>query len=163
MARGRGHLGLSPRQRILARRRIKRAALRAARYRWVIHYTQRGRRWDFIRGRCAPWQHAYYADCSALATWLHWTAVARVYRLGDFVNGAGWQAGYTGTMVQHGVRISRPRLVGDCVFYGGTRSVPGHVAVYIGNGLVVSHGSEAGPMLVPWAYRPVNQVRRYIR
>lgn len=156
-------LGLSARQRVAARARLRVAAVHVARNRGAIHYTQRGRRWDFIRNRCRPGHHAYYADCSALSTWLLWTSTARVYGIADFVNGSSWAAGYTGTMVRHGQRIRRPRLVGDCVFYGGTRWVPGHVATYIGGGYVISHGSEAGPMIVPWAYRPVNQVRRYIR
>lgn len=157
-------LGLTRVQRAQARQRVKKAALHVASQRAGIHYTQGARRWDFIRGRCAPWQRASYADCSALSSWLLWTGTARVWpRMRDFVNGAGWRAGYTGTMIQHGVRIPRPTLIGDCVFYGGTRGVPAHVALYIGNGLVVSHGSEAGPMILRWNYRPVNQTRRYIR
>jgi hypothetical protein len=158
--------GLSYAQRVAARKRLKRAALLVARRRGVIHYTQSSRRWDFIRLRRRPSRGsiAYYADCSSLATALIWDACrVRERGLRDFVNGAGWRAGYTGTMVRHGARIGRPRLVGDCVFYGGSRSVPGHVALYIGNGLVVSHGSEAGPLIIRWNYRPVVGVRRYIR
>lgn len=157
-------IGLTPRQRVAARARLRAAAVHVARNRGSIHYTQSALRWSFLRQRCAPWQHARFADCSSLASWLHWTATTRVHRgVRDFVNGQSWGAGYTGTMVQHGIRIARPTLVGDCVFYGGTRSVPAHVAVYIGAGQVVSHGSEAGPMILPWAYRRVNQCRRYIR
>jgi cell wall-associated NlpC family hydrolase len=154
--------GHSAKTRIAARKRIRAAALLAARKRSSIHYTQGWRRWDFIRLKKPPWKWANYADCSSLATWLHWTATARIYGTKDYVNNAGWRAGYTGTQTRNGRRISKPSLVGDLVFYGGSYSVPGHVAIYIGNGLVVSHGSESGPHILRWNYRPVMQVRRYL-
>lgn len=134
------------------------------RHRYSIHYTQGWRRWDGIRLRKPPWKFPYYADCSSHSTWLHWTAVSRPRRGGyrDYVNGSGWRAGYTGTQVNHGIRLRRPSLVGDLVFYGGSRGVPGHVATYIGGGLCVSHGSEIGPILVRWNYRPVVAVRRHL-
>jgi cell wall-associated NlpC family hydrolase len=50
------------------------------------------------------------------------------------------------------------------VFYGNQGAgIAEHVAVYVGNGMVISHGSEAGPFLLRWDYRPVNEVRRYLR
>lgn len=60
------------------------------------------------------------------------------------------------------MRVTSGRfLVGDLVQYGG------HVAMVYKAGtmstaVVWSHGSEAGPMLLPIAYRKVAQVRRYL-
>jgi hypothetical protein len=155
---------LTARQRVRARKRIKAAALLSVRHRGSIHYTQGWRRWDGVRLRKPPWKFPLYADCSSHSTWLHWTAVSRPRRGGyrDYVNAAYWRAGFTGTQVNHGIRLSRPSLVGDLVFYGGSRGVPGHVATYIGGGLCVSHGSEIGPILVRWNYRPVVAVRRHL-
>jgi hypothetical protein len=148
------------RRRVSALKRIRRAALHTVRHRGAIGYTQGGRRWDFIHHRCKPWQHANWADCSAHATWLHWTATARVYGTYDYVNGYRWAAGYTGTQWNHGIRLRAPKLVGDLIFYGWRNGIPTHVATYIGGGLAVSHGSGVGPIIVRWNYRPVTGVRR---
>lgn len=129
-----------------------------------VHYTQGSARWQGIQTgrRSASGQYPNYADCSSIDSWYLWDAT-RPSGLGDFVNGVGWSGGFTGTMVQHGQLIAKPELLGDQVFYGGTPSRPGHVATYVGRGLVVSHGQEAGPLLLAWNYRPVNQVRRFVR
>jgi hypothetical protein len=90
------------------------------------------------------------------------------FGLGDIVNGAGWNAGYTGTMLDHGmvVRFASNALPGDCVFYGA--GPPGkHVAVVVkmvgGVPMVISHGSEPGPYYLAYNYRSdVLQIRRYI-
>jgi cell wall-associated NlpC family hydrolase len=67
-------------------------------------------------------------------------------------------------MLKHGKRVNSPRnwKRGDCFIYGS--DWPGkHVAVYIGGGYVISHGSEAGPFKLHWNYRPdLMEVRRYI-
>ena len=44
------------------------------------------------------------------------------------------------------------------VFYAN----PAHVALYIGGGDVISHGSDSGPNRLDARYRKVIQVRRYI-
>jgi len=90
------------------------------------------------------------------------------FGLGDVVNGAGWTAGYTGTMLEHGLAVRYPSnvLPGDCVIYGN--GPPGvHCAVVAGmvNGtpVVISHGSEPGPFYLAYNYRPdILQIRRYI-
>ena len=156
-------------KRINTRKRVKRAAMLGYYNRARIHYSQGSGRWQGInrKQRAGNGQYPTVADCSSFTTWVFWDAT-RIYGLGDFVNGAGWRAGYTGTQTQHGKRISgRWLLPGDLVFYGGNQSVPGHVAIVVKGGrlnqaLVVSHGSEPGPLLVRAAYRPVNQIRRYI-
>jgi cell wall-associated NlpC family hydrolase len=80
------------------------------------------------------------------------------HKIKDVVNGANWNYGYTGTQLNHGkpVRKWAHKRVGDLIHYRG------HVAIYIGGGLVVSHGSEAGPLICRWNYRPVIAIRRYI-
>lgn len=126
------------------------------------HYTQGGARWDPIRSGARPGGHMWaYADCSSFATWCIW------YALGcggpDVVNGADWSAGYTGTMLHHGVAVASPSHYGDLVIYGRRGSSGAHVAAYVGNGLCVGHGSEGGPRLLPVRYRSdVLSVRRYI-
>ena len=156
-------IGLNPRQRVAARKRIVRGAWLGYNHRGVIHYTQRRQRWAISTGaRSKRNQYPHNADCSAYASYLLWDATVD-HHLRDFVNGAFWRAGFTGTMVQHGIRIPQPTLVGDCVFYGGSFWRPNHVAVYIGHGRVFSHGSEAGPFILPWNYRRVVQVRRHLR
>lgn len=152
-------------QRRRARKRVVAAAYLGLRNAPAVHYTQGSRRWDGINlhKRAYKGQFPNYADCSAFATWCLWDATLR-WRPRDFVNGEQWKAGYTGTQQNHGKRVTGRKLPGDLVFYGDQGGgVAEHVAVYVGKGLVVSHGSEGGPYLLAWNYRPVNEVRRYIR
>ena len=97
-------------------------------------------------------------------TWCWWNALTNVDGMDtkDVLNGASWSAGYTGTLLSHGRKVS-DRKPGDAVLYG--RGFPGsHVAMVAENtNMVYSHGSEAGPFFVPWNYRSdVMQVRRYV-
>jgi cell wall-associated NlpC family hydrolase len=49
--------------------------------------------------------------------------------------------GFTGTLWPRGVKVYTPRIA-DLVFYGWGRSGwPTHVALYVGNGEVISFGS----------------------
>jgi hypothetical protein len=131
-----------------------------------VHYTQGASRWQGIRERrrYADGRHPNYADCSSAATWAWWNALTNVDGpdTPDRINGAGWTAGYTGTMLTHGWRVN-DRKPGDLVIYG--RGFPGgHVAMIAENtNMVYSHGSETGPHYVPWNYRSdIMAVRRYI-
>jgi hypothetical protein len=94
-----------------------------------------------------------------------WLALHIPFDIRDVVNGANWKAGFTGTMTQHGSAVSafHGGRIGDCVFYGGSSSVPEHVAVKIAPGVVFSHGSEGGPYRLPVAYRSDvhSEARRY--
>ena len=178
-------LKLGPIRRRWARRQAKHAALLGYRKAALIHYTQGPRRWDGIRLRLRAIKNQFprYADCSAFVTWCLWTATRR-FKLWDFVNGESWGGGYTGTMADHGERVTRVHkngglsvLTADAVLYG-----PGpdysHTAIVVDSTwkvragwehlgpqpLVVSHGSEGGPFLLPMDYRSDRgEVRRYIR
>lgn len=127
-----------------------------------IHYTQGDLRWQGIDRNRKAWRGEYpnYADCSAYVTWCLWNGLDHFHH-SDTVNGQNWRAGYTGTLLEHGRRVGSP-IPGDVIIYGS--SWPGeHTALYTGGGLVVSHGSEAAPFLLPWRYRSdVLSVRRYI-
>lgn len=129
----------------------------------AIHYTQGELRWQGIDRLRVASEGAYpnYADCSAYVTWCLWNGLHVHLGHTDIVNGEHWLAGYTGTLLEHGERVSAP-TPGDAVIYG--TAWPGeHTALYTGGGLVVSHGSEAGPLLLPVHYRSdVLEYRRYI-
>lgn len=138
------------------------AAVLAYHHAPVIHYTQGSQRWQGIDLGKKAWRGEFptEADCSSFGTWCLWNGLDHFHH-SDTVNGQKWQAGYTGTMLNHGQRVTKP-LPGDLIIYGNRW--PGeHVAVYTGGGLVVSHGSEGGPYLLPWHYRSdILSIRRYI-
>lgn len=122
-----------------------------------VHYSQGPDRWEGINHHliASHGQYPKHGDCSSTATWVLWNALYVPFGVKDVVNGEHWQAGYTGTMLQCGkeVRYERSLRVGDLVIYGS--GAPGeHVAMYLGGGKVGSHGSEAGPFLLPVRYRP---------
>lgn len=133
-----------------------------------VHYTQGANRWEGINRRDRAWRGQYpkHGDCSSTDDWALWCALTHFKRFVhvDIVNGLGWRAGYTGSMTPHGVSVRGHTLQRmDQVFYGRSRSVPSHVATYIGGGLVISHGSEAGPFKLSMRYRhDLVDVRRYI-
>lgn len=163
MARQRSYSGLSPRQQVVAVRLAQQAAVLGFHHAPDIHYTQGPARWEGIntRKRSFHGEYPHYADCSAFVTWCLWNALQRHFGLPDIVNGQHWREGYTGTMVQHGRTVSSP-LPGDAIIYGAAPAGE-HTAIYTGGGLVVSHGSESGPLLLPWRYRSdVKVIKRYI-
>lgn len=154
---------LKPRQRRNARRLAANAALLALRNAPAVHYTQGARRWEGIDQGDKAWRGRFpnYADCSSFYTWCIWNGLSH-YGVRDVVNGQKWRAGYTGTMLQHGVEVDH-LIVGDAVIYGPRGSTGRHVALYIGGGFVISHGSEGGPYKVPVNYRAdIQSKRRYI-
>lgn len=119
-----------------------------------IHYTQSWLRMQGVKQKIKPPAVPSWEDCSSFATWCYWVAGARDPN-GFSYNGLG----YTGTLANHGWRTRSPQP-GDLVFYG---SFPhSHVTIYVGFGKCVSHGSEVGPLYLPYNYRPVNQIRSYI-
>lgn len=126
------------------------------RNREAIHYTQSPQRMQGVREQRRPPVFPEYEDCSSFATWCYWAAGA------PDPNGLGYNGfGYTGTQVGQG-RVTRDPRPGDLVFYGHG-SIPSHVAIYVGNGRVVSHGSEPGPYLLAIDYRSDrSQIRSYL-
>jgi Putative peptidoglycan binding domain/NlpC/P60 family len=122
------------------------AAMLGYHNRGSIHYTQGPPRMQGVTQHLRPPSFPRYADCSSFATWCYYAAGA------SDPNERGYDgSGYTGTLYPHGVRVVTANP-GDLVFYGdGT--VPEHVTIAVGNGYVVSHGSEPGPLLLPQRYR----------
>lgn len=124
----------------------------------AIHYTESGLRMYGVRNHIKPPQVTRWEDCSSFATWCYWVAGA------PDPNGLGYNGqGFTGTLIQHGTRVTHPSLSpGDLIFFGH-QTIPSHVAIYIGSNRIVSHGSEGGPYLLPWNYRSdIHSMRSYI-
>ena len=147
-----------------ARQRIVAAAHHGYRNRSEIHYTQKGdtRRMQGVRERIRPPSFPSWEDCSSFATWCFWVSGAP----DPNNNGFNGRDGYTGDQIDVGREVAQPRP-GDLVFYGHARRDINHVTVYVGNGRVVSHGQESGPMLLPIDYNrgrygPRQQIRSYL-
>ncbi|HWI72856.1 MAG TPA: hypothetical protein VNT55_12960 [Baekduia sp.] len=161
--------GLSRDHRIRARDRVVHAAKLGLSHAGEVHYTMGADRWDGIahRRNSSHGQFPVQADCSSFVTWCLWNGLFLVYGIGDIVNGENWNAGYTGTLRNHGKRVRDASSVlrGDLVHYGdGTGA---HVSIVVGkeNGvpMTVSHGKEADPRYVRFDYRnDFSHFRRYI-
>jgi hypothetical protein len=158
--------GLNAQERRRCKERVVQAALLALAHPSAVHYTMDSRRWEGIdRNRQSRLgQFPAHSDCSSFATWCLWNGLFVKYGIGDVVNGQHWEAGFTGTMRTHGMRVADPSNLqrGDCVFYDN----PSHVTIVVAreqDGLkVVSHGSESGPARHLFNYRPVVKMVRYI-
>lgn len=157
---------LTSSQRIVCRDRVMQAAELAWRHRGEIEYTMDSPpRWNWKKAhdghglRARNGEFPRNLDCSSFATWCEWNGLFCSFGLPDVVNGLAWKAGSTYTMDDHGQRVSLGEAIrGDCVFYAN----PAHVAVYIGGGDVISHGSDSGPNRLDAQYRKIVQVRRFI-
>lgn len=138
-----------PRQKILA------AAMFGYNNRGSIHYTQSPLRMYGVKHHIFPPSIPIYEDCSSFATWTYYVA-----GLPD-PNGLGYNGfGYTGTLANNG-RKTLQANIGDFGLYGFFPYK--HVTIYVGNGRVVSHGSEIGPVLTSLHYRPdLNHIRTYL-
>ena len=162
-------LTLNSQQQQTARARVVQAAQLAYHHAPIVHYTQTALRWQGIDRHldASKGQYPNYCDCSSFASWCLWNALWLTFGMEDVVNGAAWQAGYTGTMLGHGRTVNASEmLAGDCVLYGS--GFPGHhTAICVGRSgstpMVISHGSESGPHYLVWNYRSdVMSCRRYI-
>jgi cell wall-associated NlpC family hydrolase len=106
-----------------------------------------------------PWVPSKW-DCSGYVSVCYYAGGARD------PNGWGYnQYGFTGTLVNHGRRVDLSQITkGDLVFYGwsSSRQAPTHVALYVGNQMVLSMGSY--PMgHYHYRYRnDLNQIRSYM-
>lgn len=117
-----------------------------------VHYTQSSLRMSIVNWKLRPpvpeWRQVY-EDCSSFATGCYWLAGA------PDPNGRRYDGqGYTGTLWPRGRRVVNLQP-GDLVFYGWDYRIgaPEHVAVYYKPDLVISHGSEGGPVIRPIHYR----------
>lgn len=165
--------GLNAGEQQLARRLVLKAIAVLMDHPEQLHYSQDMRlRWEGITDGIVPWDargrlnghYIHHGDCSSTVTWLLWLALHHHFHLADHVNGENWKAGFTGTLLHHGQQVSvthgRP---GDLVLYGQPGTDGEHVAMKIGHNRVFSHGSEAGPFILPYNYRPdIIGARRYI-
>lgn len=118
----------------------------------AVHYTQGAQRWQGIQTKRKAYLGKYpiWCDCSSAYSWTGWNA-ADHFNLPDIFNGQHFTAGFTGTLLVHGVGISKP-VPGCAIIYG--KAWPGvHVAEYAGDGKAFSHGSEAAPFFVDYDYR----------
>lgn len=141
------------------RRLIVAAAFLGYQNRDNIHYTQGSLRMQGVRQKLMPPKYPNYEDCSSFSTWTYWTSGH------PDPNNLGYNGyGYTGTLYSNGKIVSLSGIkAGDLVFYGvQSPNVPAHVAIYVGEGRVVSHGSEIGPLLLEVTYRkPIVGIRTY--
>lgn len=160
---------LTPGQQTQARARAVQAARLALAHEPDVHYTMGPQRWEAINDRrdASAGEYPSYADCSAFVTWCIWNGVYLPWGMEDIVNGAGWAAGYTGTMLAHGTPVAAGDLLpGDAVIYGPAGSTGEHTAIVWQAGAVarvISHGQEGGPYDWPYNYRSdVQAFRRYI-
>jgi hypothetical protein len=148
----------------LAREFVAEAAWLVLEHASEVQYTQGPRRWDGIDRGLRAWRGEFprHADCSALVTWILWQGLGQ-FGVPDIVNGANWHAGFISTLLLHGRPVERhePIKVGDLAFYlpAGRH----HVAVCIGGGRVLSHGTPHGPAKLTRDYRAgLHSIRRYI-
>ena len=162
-----GLSGLGGRYRSKARSYARKIAVGSVKHAAAIHYSQMSNRWSGIAQKLNGLKGEYpsHADCSSFTTWILWVVLVNHFGLHpDIVNGQLWREGYTGTQVDKGVRVRHRRAFGDLIFYGDQGGgVPKHVAMYVGWGMVISHGSEGGPYLCRINYRSdYASTRRYI-
>jgi hypothetical protein len=163
--------GLNKQQRIRCRDRVVQAALLAYNRKGNCHYTRGGRRWDGIANHrnARRGQYPYYTDCSAFVTWCLWNGLKLSFNKDDIVNKCAWKAGFTGTLIKNGKRVTKIGSVqrGDVMIYGQRGTNGSHAAIVVkvvkGVPYVISMGSESGPHYVRYNYRrDLMQIRRYI-
>lgn len=153
-------MSLSPTQRKLARRRIRRYCERSEAAKASIHYSQ-----------ARPMTHlgdepeaGFTADCSGFATSAFYWADRHVRGFDvDDPNGLDYNGtGYTGTLLAHNRRrrvpLDRKFFIGDLALYGPSLGQTTHVVICRKGGKAdeavwSSHGSEAGPYAVRLHYR----------
>lgn len=131
------------------RHRVLSAAWEGYLKRDQIHYTQGPRRMSGVRQKVLLPNVPPDEDCSSFVTWCYWVAGA------PDPNGFGYNGyGNTGSQYPHGRHIARASAqMSDVFFYGWSNGEPEHEALYAGNGMVVSNGTEAGPFYERADYR----------
>lgn len=152
-----------------ARELIAKAAHLMVLHKDAVTYSQESNRMVGIREQLTviKLQFPRTCDCSSTAKWMLWDAMARPYGVRDLVSHQHWDGGgWTGNMYQNGKRVVHDSnlKIGDLIYYGDQGGgVPKHVAVYLGGGVVFSHGSQGGPYFLGIDYRNDRRMsRRYI-
>lgn len=129
---------------------IVEAAYTGYRNRYYIHYAGPGtshipERMAWLQMGTRPPAYPRYVDCSSFAEWCYWVS-------GAPSPSGHYSWGTTYTQLPNGRRISYSQLQrGDLIFYGW--GSPSHVTIFVGSGRVISHGMEAGPLLLNYNYR----------
>ena len=162
-------IGLNARQRIRARDLAVQAAALAVKKNTQIQYSMGDNRWDPIKRNRKAWRGEVgrFEDCSSFVTWCLWNGLDH-FGVDDVVNGDSWRSGWTGSMVQHGIRVSQAEILrGDVLFYLNDHGEIGHCTIYVGGGMCITHGHDADtgteePEKKPMGYRTINHIRRYI-
>jgi Putative peptidoglycan binding domain/NlpC/P60 family len=144
--------------------RVRTATVDAARFwhqrRGAIAYSQ-ARPFELAKPPEVPRR----TDCSGFVSICHLAGGAKNPNVQEGKRLPWNGAGYTGTLLAGGRRCRVEELrPGDLVFYGFTKTPspafpldsPTHVALWLGDGNVMSHGREEGPELLAYTYRPVN-------
>jgi hypothetical protein len=111
----------------------------------AIHYSMGADRDDWLaRLPKQLKQLPLTTDCSGFFTWCYRVAGA------PDPNGLGYKAlGFTGTLMGHGRQISRLEVKpGDAVIWGAYPGVHVAMALARGGDVLMSHGQEAGPLLI---------------
>lgn len=135
-------------ERKAARERLVRWAKWGVAHEPQIHYTMSGKRSDWMyaaKPHTVP-NLPLSTDCSGFVTMCYLLAGL------DDPNGLGYKRlGYTGTLLDHCRLVTRKSaMAGDLVVYGPETGH--HVTIIIGkqkgNRIVVSHGQEAGPIII---------------
>ena len=116
-------------------------------------------RWWGIIHQIKAWGNPRCADCSSFFKWLYYAC-----NWPD-PNGNGYAlSGNTDSMMVKGERVDAP-AGNDAVFYAlPGHDTPEHMAIYVGDGDVVSHGVPGPPQLLPVAEMAnlhIIQYRRY--
>lgn len=126
------------------RKKIVEYALWAHRtYEGKLGYSQsRPKLW--IRSNPSKWTRPFYADCSSFAIRAYQVAGAPSPSMYGY---SGYGSTYDMEPRGQWVGNADP-LPADLIFYQG------HVAIYVGGGMAVGHGSSNGPVLLSINYRP---------
>lgn len=135
---------------LTVRDKVVQAALDGYAHRFQIKYVQM-RPYNWLHTGTKTAEQLYKEDCSSFAIWTYY--VAGALDPGGY-NFTGW--GNTDSMLNHGVQVSQPQPA-DFVFYDN----PGHVSIFIGDGLCVSNGHYPMSKVVP-NYRPIRCIRSYL-
>jgi hypothetical protein len=131
--------------------------------RHLVRYTMSGSRMTIVRKNLRPDNVFRYGqiweDCSSIGKGLcKWIGIPDP---NGFGYGNPW--GFTGTSSVRGVPVPHRAdslKIGDHIYTGW--SPFNHMWYSIGSGLGFSHGKDSDPRIVPWSYRPVARIRRFI-